>query len=195
MTPPVAALGDAGALVPGAAIRHVAGPPALHGPAYTVALPPGDNLGLHLAVARAARGDVIVASAGEEEYGPWGEILSAAALSAGIAGLVLDGYVRDASAITGLGFTVFARGTALRKTAKADPGRHGGAVTVAGAQVRPGDLVVGDGDGLVFVPAADREAILARAGEIDRHERALLREIAAGRTTVELLGLPEEGEA
>ena len=191
MMPPVAALADAGALVPGAAIHHIAGPFVLCGPAYTVALPVGDNLGLHLAVVWAKPGDVLVATMGEEEYGPWGDILSAAAMAAGLAGLVDNGYVRDATAINACGFPVFARGVALRNTVKADPGRHGVPVSIAGVEVSPGDIVVGDEDGLVVVPSARYTQVLTRAHEIVAGEEALRVSVAGGRTTIELLGLEE----
>jgi 4-hydroxy-4-methyl-2-oxoglutarate aldolase len=192
MMPPVAAMADAGASVPGAAIRHIAGPTVLCGPAYTVALPVGDNLGLHLAVAWAHPGDVLVATMGEEEYGPWGDILSAAALAAGLAGLVLNGYVRDPTAINACGFPVFARGVALRNTVKSDPGRHGVPVSVAGVEVNPGDLVVGDADGLVVVPSTRLTQVLTRAQEIAAGEEAMRAAIARGQTTIELLGLEEQ---
>src|SRR6516165_3916072 len=99
-------------------IRMLSGDHRLAGPALTVMCPPGDNLMIHVAVARAQAGAVLVVQCHDPGYGVWGEVLTVAAMARGIAGLVLDGSVRDLGAIRRMGFPVFARGTALRGTTK-----------------------------------------------------------------------------
>ncbi|MBV8141452.1 MAG: RraA family protein, partial [Verrucomicrobia bacterium] len=93
----------------GPEIRMLSGDCRLAGPALTVMCPPGDNLMIHLAVARAQTGAVLVVQSHDPGYGVWGEVLTIAAMARGIAGLVLDGSVRDLGAIRRLGFPVFAR--------------------------------------------------------------------------------------
>ena len=123
-------------------------------PAFTVDCPAGDNLWIHHAVYAAQPGDVLVVhTRGEREAGYWGEILSRAALAQQLAGLVIDGGVRDVERLAEIGLPVFAANVCLRGTAK-DP-----APAVASARrspigetpVRPGDIVVGDRDGVVVI--------------------------------------------
>ena len=96
------------------------------GPAITVACAAGDNLAIHAAVAHAKPGAVLAVSfAGDSVRGYWGEVLTTAAQAAGLAALVMDGEVRDVSAIERRRFPVFARGVALRGSTKAGPGSVG----------------------------------------------------------------------
>ena len=95
----------------------------LVGPALTVDTRPADNLMLHYALLKARPGDVLVVDAkGFLEAGPWGDVLTTAAIKAGIAGLVIHGAVRDASAIVEMGFPVFCRGLSIKGTGKNQPG-------------------------------------------------------------------------
>ncbi len=114
-----------------------------------------------------------------------------AALARGIAGLVLDGSVRDLGAIRRLGFPIFARGTALRGTTKSAHGAVGVFTTCGGAPVWPGDLIVADESGIVVIRPQEAEDILARAEERCRKEAAMMDELRGGRTTMDLLGLDE----
>jgi len=171
------------------AIRHLAGPPRLCGPALTVLCPPGDNLAIHHAVASARPGDVLVVHCCDPDYGVWGEVLSLAALQRGIAGLVLDGAIRDLSAMDAVGLPAFARGTRLRGAAKKVPGEINIAVACGGALVRPGDIVFGDESGIVVVPPAEVDAVVERAEERVRKEAVMMDGLRAGRTTIELLNL------
>jgi 4-hydroxy-4-methyl-2-oxoglutarate aldolase len=160
------------------------------GPAYTVSLGAGDNLGLHLALAEAPRGSIVVATCPDEpQRGIWGAIMSAAASAAGLAGFATNGFVRDRSRLAELGFPVFAQGVCVRRAAKADRGRRGTAVTLGGQAVSPGDIVCGDADGLVVIPRDNLEDVVSRAEEIEAHERDVLVGLSEGRTTLELLGL------
>ena len=160
------------------------------GPALTVACPPGDNLVIHYAVTLAEPGDVLVVDyAGYTEAGPWGDVLTTAAQGRGVAGLVIDGCVRDALAIRVAGFPVFARGTNMKGTTKALPGEVNQPILCAGVPVAPGDIVVGDDDGVVVVPKGRAGAVLAAAREREAKEEQLRERLRAGKTTVELLNL------
>lgn len=157
------------------------------GPAFTVAGKAGDNLMLHYALSLIQAHDVMVVDGeGFTEVSLWGDIMTTAAQARGAVGLVVDGCVRDASTIQEMGFPVFARGTNMRGPGK----RLGGAVSVpiicAGAAVRPGDIVVGDDDGVVVVPREDAARVLDNARARDAAEEEKRRQLRAGKTTVEL---------
>jgi 4-hydroxy-4-methyl-2-oxoglutarate aldolase len=166
--------------------------PAAHafGPAFTVEGHGGDNLALHLAVAGAAPGDVLVVTVGGETgRAHFGDILALAAQRRGLAGLVVDGAIRDSADIAEVGFPVFHRGIALRKPSKRVPGRRGVPVRIGDAVVAPGDLVSADADGVVVVPAAAAGDVLAAAEALAEQEAQAVAQIEAGRTTVEIFGL------
>lgn len=174
-----------------AAIRAMTATAALAGPAFTVATRPGNNLLVHRALAVAPRGSVLVVGTGGTEghpWGYWGDILTVAAMERGIAGLVIDGCVRDLAAIAASGFPVFARGTAIRGTEKSPDGEIGGALTLGHAVVRSGDLIVGDADGVVAVPAARAVEAIAAARARTEKEAGIIAALRGGRTTLELYG-------
>ena len=162
----------------------------LAGPALTVDARPGDNLVLHYAVQKARPGDVLVVDAkGFMEAGPWGDVLTLQAMKLGIAGLVVNGCVRDANLIIGLGFPVFCRGLSIKGTGKNQPGKVNVPVTIGDVWINPGDIIVGDRDGLVVV--AQNEVEMAIASSLAREEKeARQREaIDHGASTAELLNL------
>jgi 4-hydroxy-4-methyl-2-oxoglutarate aldolase len=160
------------------------------GPAYTVALPGGDNLGIHVAIAEAPPGSVVVAAFEEPvEYGIWGSIASTAAARAGLAAFVTNAFVRDRRGLAEIGFPVFARGVYVRQARKADPGRHQVPVRLGEQTVSPGDLVCGDADGVVAIPEAELEGAVERAERIAEKEAVVVRRLALGETTIDLLCL------
>jgi 4-hydroxy-4-methyl-2-oxoglutarate aldolase len=164
----------------------------LAGPALTVDCGPADNLMLHAALAHAQPGDVLVADArGFTDAGAWGDILTFAAQKAGIAGLVIDGAVRDADEIVTMGFPVFAKGLSIRSTSKLYKGTVGRPINIAGTVVNNGDIVVGDRDGLVVVPADELDESISLAELRERKEAEFRRKINEGLSTVELLGLTD----
>jgi len=169
----------------------------IHAPAFTVQLPPGDNLGLHRAIYAAAPGDVLVAHAGGQiEYGYWGELLNEAATVRGLAGLVIDGGVRDVERLRTGSFPVFAANICLRGTVK-DPTAGielNRTIRIGDVTVRPGDLVVGDVDGVVVLPAGDAEDVLRRSAERDRREESVIQRIRAGESTLAIYGLDDEDD-
>ncbi|HEY1444780.1 MAG TPA: hypothetical protein VGF51_07765 [Acidimicrobiales bacterium] len=185
-----ATLGESGGQAAHRRLRPVWPGASIAAPAYPVGCTPGDNLGVHVAVTKAPRGSVLVVDVGQvTDRGYWGEVLTTAAEAAGLAGLVIDGCVRDVGALEAHGFPVFSAGIALTGATKDKPGTVGRPVRVGGIVVSPGDWVVGDVDGVTFVPAeAVAEVLVAGRGR-EVKEAGFFEALREGRTTVELLGL------
>lgn len=161
------------------------------GVAATVECPPGDNLMLHHAVAAARPGVVIVARLGCYLLtGAWGEILTVAAQAKGVAGLAVDGAVRDIEAIAERAFPVFSRGLAIGSCTKERLGTMDVPILFGGVMVRPGDIVVGNADGIVVLPQERADAIYEAAMARRHREAELIEQLRQGKTTLELLGLP-----
>jgi 4-hydroxy-4-methyl-2-oxoglutarate aldolase len=164
----------------------------LAGPAYTVDCRPGDNLVLHHAVLKARPGDVLVVDAkGFLEAGPWGDVLTIQAMKNGIAGLVINGSVRDANLIIGLGFPVFCRGLSIKGTAKNQPGKVGVPVMIGDVVINPGDIIVGDRDGLVVVAQTEVDSAIASSLAREEKEEQMRQAIERGVSTAELLKLTD----
>jgi len=160
----------------------------LVGRALPVRTHPADNLPLHLALEQARPGDVLVVDGREELCGYWGEVLAVAAQARGVAGLVIDGGVRDVVEQEELGFPVFSRGVSVRRTGKAHRGIVGSPITVAGVQVHPGDAVVADADGIVVLsPEAVPGTLEASRARIAK-EKAYIERLRAGELTLDLYG-------
>ena len=136
------------------------------GPAFTVQCAPGDNCMLHKALERAKPGDILVASVGGAyEYGYFGDLMATSAVARKLGGLCIDGCIRDSAEIIASGFSVFARGFAIRGTGKGTIGVIN-YPTVFGCQtIFPGDLIVGDDDGLVVVRLEECESVLEKTKE------------------------------
>jgi 4-hydroxy-4-methyl-2-oxoglutarate aldolase len=183
------AAGKSGALP--SPIKPVAPAFRLCGPAFTVRGPPGDNLWLHRALAAAAPADVIVADlGGHYEAGYWGEIMSTAAKSRGLGGLVIDGCVRDGTLLAEIGFPVFARGLCIRGTTKDQRGAGAlaSAIRIGEVAVAAGDLVLGDADGVVVIPRERAADVVAAARERALREEQVLQRCRAGETTLDIYG-------
>ncbi len=163
------------------------------GPACTVQSHGGDNLMLHKAIAVAHPGDVIIHD-GEDwlESNVWGEIMTTGAMARGVAGFVTSGVVRDTEAIHAKGFPVFAQGVSMKWCTKASLGTINHPIIVAGVQVHPGDIVVGDDDGVVIVSRHRAEEVLRLSQAREEKERVMMEQLRAGKTTVELLGLDKQ---
>ncbi|TRO25193.1 RraA family protein [Ectopseudomonas mendocina] len=160
------------------------------GPVFTVDVRPGDNLMLHYALLHVQPGDVLVVDAKAFiEAGPWGDILTEQALHKGVAGLVINGSVRDVQAIQEMGFAVFCRGVSIKGTAKKQSGKINVAVTIGDVTIQPGDYIFGDVDGLVVVPAANLSSVLESALAREHVEANFRMKIREGVSTVELLEL------
>jgi 4-hydroxy-4-methyl-2-oxoglutarate aldolase len=160
------------------------------GPAFPVYSPAGDNLAVHLALAEAPSGSVLVVSTGgETNKGFWGEVMTEAALARGIAGLVTDGAVRDIKAIRDLKFPVFSSGVAIPGTRKRETGTRNMAIQLAGVTVFPDDIVVGDDDGVVVIPREMFPSAIQAAAARTQNESALISRLRQGELTMDLLNL------
>lgn len=185
-----ATLGESGGRAMRARIKPAWPGARLAAPAAPVRCTPGDNLAIHVAVATAARGRVLVVDVGDvAERGYWGEVLTTGAESRGLTGLVIDGGVRDVDAIASHGFPVFSATIALRGATKQSPGTVGEPVVAGGVSVGPGDWVVGDADGVTVVPAWALESVVEAARARARKEQGMFEALRNGATTMELLGL------
>jgi len=162
----------------------------LCGPAFTVKSSPRDNIMLQLAINYAKPGDIIVVSAGEyEEAGSFGDVLANACLAKGIGGLVTDTGVRDTLQLRELGFPVFSLSTCIKGTVKETIGTTNDTIIVGGEIIHPGDVIVGDADGLVVV-RCDEVAEVARLSQArEDAEAGYIAAYKAGKTVVEVSNL------
>lgn len=180
---PVANVGDCMARMTAAGPRlrpmHAGG--RMAGPALTVKSRPGDNLMVHKVIGLAVPGDVIVVDAGGDLTNAIiGEIMLLMAMKAGVAGFVINGAIRDADAIRAGSLPVFAAGVTHRGPYKDGPGEINVPVAIDGMVVAPGDLMIGDGDGVLCVPY-DAAAALLEAGKAKAAaEAVMIGQIEAG---------------
>lgn len=151
------------------------------GPALTVKSRPGDNLMLHKAIDMAEPGDIIVCDAGGDLTNSlMGELMLAHAIKRGVGGFVLDGAVRDVEAFLDLNLPVFAAGVSHRGPYKDGPGEINVSVAIDGMVIEPGDLVIGDWDGVLSIPLDDVESILKKTNEKQAAEAVDMAKIEAG---------------
>jgi 4-hydroxy-4-methyl-2-oxoglutarate aldolase len=184
-----ATLGESGASPMHPRIRAAWAGATLAAPAYTVVCTTSDNLAVHAAVTSAPQGSALVVAVDPPERGYWGEVLTTAAEARGIAGLVIDGGVRDLAALETHRFPVFSVLIALRGADKQGRGTIGRTAMVGEVEVSTGDWVVADRDGVAVVPSGRLDEVLERATARADKEAAMFTDLRAGATTVELLGL------
>jgi RraA family protein len=145
----------------GAKLRPIHAGGVLAGPAFTVKTRPGDNLMVHKALDSAEPGDVVVVDGGGELTNSLiGEMMAAHAQARGIAGIVIHGAIRDYDALHAGRYPIFAAGVTHRGPYKDGPGEINVPIAIDGMVIEPGDLVVGDGDGLVCVPFEQTAEVL-----------------------------------
>ena len=150
------------------------------GPALTVKSRPGDNLMLHKAIDMAEPGDIIVCDAGGDLTNSlMGELMLAHAIKRGVGGFVLDGAVRDVEAFLDVNLPVFAAGVSHRGPYKDGPGEINVSVAIDGMVIEPGDLVIGDWDGVLSIPLDDVESILKKTNEKQAAEAVDMAKIEA----------------
>jgi regulator of RNase E activity RraA len=165
----------------GANLRPMHREGVLAGPALTVKARPGDNLMLHYAIDIAEPGDVIVVDAGGDLSNALiGEMMVAYAVKRGVAGIVINGAIRDAGSIGAGTFPLFAAGISHRGPYKDGPGEINVPIAIGGMVIEPGDLVIGDDDGLLCVPYDHVEAVYGRASAKHEAEQKQLQQIAEG---------------
>ena len=164
----------------------------LCGIVFPVKLNAGSNYLLHKAIYNAPYNSIIVAKTdGSFEYGYWGEIMTIAALQRNISGLVIDGCIRDSKEITKLGFPVFSRGICIHGTSKQknvmqEVHQH---IEIGDVTIKSGDVVIGDVDGVVVLPASEIKNIINNAAKREKQEMETIKLIRAGKTTLELFQL------
>jgi regulator of RNase E activity RraA len=162
-------------------VKPVAPGMAFCGVAVTVKARPVDNLVVWKALELAQPGDVlVVATGGHLGHSTWGDLTSRVAAARGLAAMVTDGAVRDVDGIVESGLAVFAAAVTPNSPQKDGPGELNVPVACGGQVVQPGDILVGDGDGVVVVPRDGAEAALAEVRRIREYEKRRLAAIAAG---------------
>ena len=155
---------------------------ALCGAAVTVNCRPGDNLMVHKALEIAEPGDIVVVNTnGNVSSSVFGELMCHTAVAAKLGGIVVDGAVRDVPAIMNLGFPAFSRVVSPGGCDKDGPGEINVDIACGGVVVHPGDIVVGDNDGVVVVPQRDAKETLERVAELLAREQERINEIRAGK--------------
>lgn len=160
------------------------------GPAHTVMTGTGDSSSIHRAMVDVESGSILVVDAqGGTARAVWGAVMTAAAIERGIVGAVIDGAIRDIDEIAAWGFPVYARATCPAGPHKGFRGAHGVSIQCGGVVVNPGDIVVGDADGVTVVPALQAGEALAAVELVVITERNWMDRIRAGESTTEILGL------
>jgi len=151
------------------------------GPALTVKTRPGDNLMIHKALEMVQPGDVLVVDGGGDLTNALvGELMTTYAAARQVAGFVINGAIRDLDVISEGSFPVYAAGVTHRGPYKDGPGEINVPIAIDGMVIRPGDLVMGDADGLLCVPMAEAEEILAAAINKVALEKKMMNDIRAG---------------
>jgi 4-hydroxy-4-methyl-2-oxoglutarate aldolase len=187
-----ATLGESGGRPMAPRIRPVWRGAKISAPAFPVNCSTADNLAIHVAVAEAPAGSVLVVNVGHEPArGYWGEVLTTGAEARGLTGLVIDGGVRDVDALEAHGFDVFSTMIALRGATKQEPGNIGGTAIVGDVEVARGDWIVGDADGVTVIPYAHLDDVLGAGRTRAEKEEHFFEELRAGRTTLQLLSLDD----
>jgi RraA family protein len=175
----------------------------LAGPAFTVEVRAGDNLMIHAAMALARPGDVLVVDGkGDRSCALMGSIMINACKKLGLAGVVIDAAVRDTEELRELGFPVYATGANPNGPTKFVPGRINWPISCGGVAINPGDLIVGDADGVVVVERQKAESLLNLAAKKVADEQVRLGDIAAGKNlrpkwlegSLRAAGVLKEGE-
>lgn len=152
------------------------------GPALTVSVPPGDNLAIHLALTLIRPGEVLVVDGqGFTERALMGGIMSTQAHAAGVAGVVIDGAIRDRLELVALGLPMFAAAAHPAGPFKKGDGEVLTPIVCAGAPIRPGDWIFGDAEGVVVLPVEHKQALIDKARAKFEREQARMQAIAAGR--------------
>ena len=169
------------------AIKPISRGVRLCGPAFTVQCHPEDNLMLHKAIERAQPGDILVASVGGYyEAGYWGGLMATSAVAKKIGGLAIDGSIRDSAEIIKMGFPIFCRGFCIRGTTKTVLGLINHPILFGGVLVHPGDLILGDDDGMVVVERMESEEVLEKSIKRVEAEKVKTEKLKAGVSSVEL---------
>ena len=181
------ALGKTGNLPSG--IKPISNKMKVCGTAYTVKTMPRDNMLLHRAYAYANTGDVLVVNCSDfYEAGYWGDLMSLGAQTKGIAGLVIDGCVRDADDIEAMGFPVFSRGLCIRGTGNFGEGTLNEPIVIGECIIHPGDYILGDRDGVVVIPKLRVLEAIEKSVAREKKEENTRRLLREGKTSLQIYG-------
>ena len=171
------------------AIKPISSNMKVCGPAYTVKTMPRDNVLLHRAYAYAKPGDVIIANcSGFYEAGYWGDLMSLGAKTKGINGLVIDGCVRDAEDIEVMGFNVFSRGFCIQGTSNHGDGFLNEPIVIGDVLINPGDIIIGDRDGVVVVPQNRIAEAIKKSTAREAKEENVRKQLREGKTSLQIYG-------
>lgn len=175
-----------------AAVRQLFSDAKLAGFARTAKTSYGQNGALHRAAHEIRAGEVLVVDAGgSRDFGHFGDLLATCCQHRGGAGVVIDGSVRDTAELKRMKLPVFCVGTNPNRPSRTESGEINVEVQVGGVQVAPGDIIVGDEDGVVVIPAEVGARVIEKADEVDRKEEEMRAQILQGRTTYELFDMSE----
>jgi len=152
------------------------------GTALTVNCPNGANLMFHKALYSASKGYIVIVDAkGNTSNAVFGDLMATAAIKLGVGGIVLDGVVRDISTLRKLNLPIFAKGAIPNAASKDGPGEINGTISCGGTIVNPGDLIIGDDDGIVIVPRNRIDEVIKTAEEKSKKEEQRIQEIEEGK--------------
>ena len=173
-----------------AAIKQLCPEAGVAGYAATAKVGYGQNGGIHRAAHKIRPGEVLVVDAGgSRDFGHFGDLLATCCQTRGAAGVVIDGSVRDTVELKKMQFPVFATGTNPTRASRSESGEIDIEVKVGGTSVHPGDIIVGDEDGVVVIPVDIAERLYQAAVEVDKKEEEMRAQILKGGTTFELFGM------
>ena len=166
------------------------------GPAVTVQTYRCDNLMVHVGLELAQEGDVLVVDAGGIDYtGGWGGHMTDMALLKKLGGIVVDGAVRDSGEMVEKGFAAFCVDVTPQGGYKDDPGSVNIGISCGNVRVEPGDVIIGDDDGVVVIPLAKIDSVMAACRKIKEKETFQEKAMQEGKTLYELIGMPKQLEA